>query len=163
MLLFYFLSIGPISSELEGLNNVIAQTHLMPDFQEVINTEMQELASIHSRHFPLVAHGQSIYWEVLPIHLTLNDVTYYWRTDTQVPSLVFPTSLVRGSLRYSPLLDSGGAMTTLPSAMVIAGEQSSSRENGRLIHGPYQIAADSKYVLILKRQEADVADALERA
>lgn len=156
VLLFYFVDMGRISNQLQQVNDVISRADLNPDFRELTNTEVQDLASTKIQHMPLVPNSSWISARILPIHAALDYFTYYFRTERQVRSLVFPTSIIRSSLVYTPLLDSNGAMTALPSAIVISGEQAANRANAGLIRGPYETAVDSEYVMILKQKEENV-------
>jgi len=144
VLFFQYVYVGSIAHKLRAVYDVISQAQLGPDFRDLVNTDLE--------YSPGLMPANSSRSRILPVHSTLDYITYYVRTDQRVPSLLFPTSIIRSSLAYPPLLKSDRTLTAKPSAIVIPGRQAANRILAELLHDQYEAAPDTEWVLILRRR-----------
>ncbi len=148
VLCLYFVIVGRASGKIQEIHETLSKAQLGPDFRDLVNNDFE------GTH--VAAEGNSS--RVLPVHSCLAYITYYLRTEEEIPSTILNTSIIRSSLTIPPLINKGGMMTASPSAIVIPGDQRLNRTNAQRIPGSYQVTADTDYVMILKRIEEHKSD-----
>lgn len=141
VLAFQYCYVGRVSRKLQGIYEVISQAHLDTHFRDVA----------YSAFEPQAPSGIS-QPRLVPVHDVLPYLTDYWRTECRMPGRIFPTSIIRSTDSYSPLLGNIKKKSELPSAIVILGPQTQNRGVASLMPEQYDKVADTEYALILRRK-----------